>query len=144
MAEKLDKIRKAEAQKEAAKLREELEASSSESSKDTVPDSSAEDVDHLIVVYEEGAEKPYKLAHSDLFFDVDIEEDGSLYLKSGKLKTNYLIRNTDVTRLETWRYVLTGVKLTGFHVDAGNDTLEYTFTADDFMDQTILADEADG
>lgn len=138
MSDKMDKIRKAEAQKEAAALREELDGNTVENP-DT--ESEDEDVDRIVIIHESGDDKPYKLMHSEVSFDVDITEDGELILTKGKLVTNYLIRNTDVEKIETWRYVITGVKLLGFHVDAAKDTITYEFSADDFMDQTLVDDD---
>ena len=141
MSDKMDKIRKAEAQKEAAALREELDSNAAAAEQDTNAESENEDVDRIVIIHESGDDKPYKLMHSEVSFDVDITEDGELILTKGKLVTNYLIRNTDVEKIETWRYVITGVKLLGFHVDAAKDTITYEFSADDFMDQTLVDDD---
>lgn len=141
MSDKMDKIRKAEAQKEAAALREELDSNAAAAKQDTNAESEDEDIDRIVIIHESGDDKPYKLMHSEVSFDVDITEDGELILTKGKLVTNYLIRNTDVEKIETWRYVITGVKLLGFHVDAAKDTITYEFSADDFMDQTLVDDD---
>lgn len=141
MSDKMDKIRKAEAQKEAAALREELDSNTAAAEQDTNAESENEDIDRIVIIHESGDDKPYKLMHSEVSFDVDITEDGELILTKGKLVTNYLIRNTDVEKIETWRYVITGVKLLGFHVDAAKDTITYEFSADDFMDQTLVDDD---
>ena len=141
MSDKMDKIRKAEAQKEAAALREELDSNAAAAEQDTNAESEDEDIDRIVIIHESGDDKPYKLMHSVVSFDVDITEDGELILTKGKLVTNYLIRNTDVEKIETWRYVITGVKLLGFHVDAAKDTITYEFSADDFMDQTLVDDD---
>lgn len=141
MSDKMDKIRKAEAQKEAAALREELDSNTAAAEQDTNAEPENEDVDRIVIIHESGDDKPYKLMHSEVSFDVDITEEGELILTKGKLVTNYLIRNTDVEKIETWRYVITGVKLLGFHVDAAKDTITYEFSADDFMDQTLVDDD---
>lgn len=141
MSDKMDKIRKAEAQKEAAALREELDSNTAAAEQDTNAESKDEDIDRIVIIHESGDDKPYKLMHSEVSFDVDITEDGELILTKGKLVTNYLIRNTDVEKIETWRYVITGVKLLGFHVNAAKDTITYEFSADDFMDQTMVDDD---
>lgn len=141
MSDKMDKIRKAEAQKEAAALREELDSNTAAAEQDTNTESEDEDIDRIVIIHESGDDKPYKLMHSEVSFDVDITEDGELILTKGKLVTNYLIRNTDVEKIETWRYVITGVKLLGFHVDTVKDTITYEFSADDFMDQTLVDDD---
>ena len=142
MSDNMYKIRKAEAQKEAAALREELDSNAAAAENpDTDTDSEDEDIDRIVIIHESGDDKPYKLMHSEVSFDVDITEDGELILTKGKLVTNYLIRNTDVDKIETWRYVITGVKLLGFHVDAAKDTITYEFSADDFMDQTLVDDD---
>lgn len=141
MSDKMDKIRKAEAQKEAAALREELDSNTAAAEQDTNAESEDEDIDRIVIIHESGDDKPYKLMHSEVSFDVDITEDGELILTKGKLVTNYLIRNTDVEKIETWRYVITGVKLLGFHVNAAKDTITYEFSADDFMDQTLVDDD---
>ena len=141
MSDKMDKIRKAEAQKEAAALREELDSNAAAAEQDTNAESEDEDIDRIVIIHESGDDKPYKLMHSEVSFDVDITEDGELILTKGKLVTNYLIRNTDVEKIETWRYVITGVKLLGFHVDAAKDTITYEFSADDYMDQTLEDDD---
>ena len=101
MSDKMDKIRKAEAQKEAAALREELDSNAAAAEQDTNAESEDEDIDRIVIIHESGDDKPYKLMHSEVSFDVDITEDGELILTKGKLVTNYLIRNTDVEEIET-------------------------------------------
>ena len=76
MSDKMDKIRKAEAQKEAAALREELDGNAATENPDTDAESENEDVDRIVIIHESGDDKPYKLMHSEVSFDVDITEDG--------------------------------------------------------------------
>lgn len=99
------------------------------------------DVSKIVIIYEEGAKEPYKLVNTEVFFDAKIEEDGSLVFAGGKIKTDYLIQNTELTKIETWRYVIHNVKLKGLHIDAAKDEITYDFIADSFEDQTFGAEE---
>lgn len=101
----------------------------------------APDISRIVIIYEEGAKEPYKLINTEVLFDAGIEEDGSLVFTGGKIRTDYLIQNTELEKIETWRYIIHNVKLKGLHVDAAKDEITYDFTADSFEDQTFGAEE---
>lgn len=99
------------------------------------------DVDGVLVVFEEGEDKPYKLADTTLSFDIKIDDDGSIKFKSGEIKTSYFIQNNELTFVETWRYQVRGVHMHSMHFDTTDDMITYKFTAKDFTDKTLLEDD---
>lgn len=101
------------------------------------------DLDHILVIKESG-EDEYSISDSNLEFDLNIEEDGSLAVVQGVITSPYFIQNSQLEMLKSWRYELHNVVLHSIHVNAGDNTLKYVFTlADpgDFLEYTSLAEE---
>ena len=109
----------------------------------------AVDLDHVLVV-KEPEEEAYSISKSNLTFDMEIQDDGSLAVTGGKIETEYFIQNSTLEWLKTWRYELHGVNLESIHVDAAKNTLTYDFTLEDptdFLEYTSLEgdeEESDG
>lgn len=107
-------------------------------------DEESVDLDHVLVV-KEPEEEAYSISKSNLTFDMEIRDDGSLAVTGGQIETEYFIQNSTLEWLKTWRYELHGVNLQSIHVDAAKNTLTYDFTLEDptdFLEYTSL--EGDG
>ena len=104
------------------------------------------DIDHVLVIKEPGEEE-YSISDSNLTFEIEIGDDGSLAIKSGKIHTAYFIQNSSLEMVKTWRYELHGVVLDSISVDAGENTLSYAFHLEDsgdFLEYTSLEEGQDG
>lgn len=104
------------------------------------------DIDHVLVL-KEPDEKEYSISDSNLKFDLEIMEDGSLAITGGTILTSYFIQNSQLEVVKSWRYELHNVLLKKIHVDAAANTLAYDFElADpgDFLEYTSLAENEEG
>ena len=112
-------------------------------------DEEAVDLDHVLVV-KEPEEEAYSISESNLVFDMEIRDDGSLAVTGGQIETEYFIQNSTLEWLKSWRYELHGVNLESIHVDAAKNTLTYDFTLEDptdFLEYTSIEgdeEESDG
>lgn len=101
------------------------------------------DIDSILIIREHGESQEYSVSNSNITFDVSIADGGSLVITGGQIVTPYFIQNSELDYVRTWRYTVMGVTITGFHVNARENTITYTFEAQDFADMT-LEDETDG
>ena len=90
------------------------------------------------LVLQESEDTSYAIDDMRQFrFQAEFGEDGNISIKEGVFSTGAMVPAMVFEQMETWRYLFHNVTLTGMIVDAVNDEILYSFSADDFVDKTI-------
>ena len=87
------------------------------------------EISETIVITEQG-EEPYKIKDSRLVFTILFNEEDEKTSVSGAIETEAFIENTNLDKIETWRFVISDARISKADVDAVTNRMKYYFAAD--------------